>query len=348
MPQLRLCLKLSLFFLSALLFAEPDATCDLSLRLKDDYILTGFKRPKTAVYESGEAEKVLADEQALLAAGFDVVVLMHPSASDLSLLTPEKKFFHGPSWTTWHLPVAEFKLRSDMGNKVRKSERKTESGPDIVAERMALTEASFKDFYRELYLPWVAGKETGLDMVGENFASPGGDADGHLDAYEIILFRDARAGGKLVGGNVLQRIPEESILKIKMAAFSKEEEYRKLYLSYRGFYMAWQSAQEQGLKTLSYGSDPNFYGTDLVVPGLQAFKASLGFRPLIWDRDTYEQTRIVKYLRPETLGQQRFMFSLGEIPPRGADYEIQAAEAWGLESGKYGAPAGVSVRWHTE
>ena len=317
-----------------------------------------LKKSKVAVFSTGEANALIARETELRAQGFHAIILHEPNTEDLALLKIEDGFLYGPTGVTWHqpaIPVADRlltrgdlshkeieKKKSDYNRKVNASKNYKVGDRGIVVETGGLEDAAYGEWYRTLYLPFVAeGRDSGVDVAGAMFTRPEGASKGDLQRFSKLFLRD-ESTGNLIGGLILEAFVAEGVLKIRFAAFNREEKYLKLNLSYRSYDEALNLAIREQFETLSYGSCPNIYSNDLALMGIQHFKSSLGFQPLMWNMAGFDKTRIVKFLSAGPMGNNILTYSFASP----LDLTRLIIDLYGDRPSNYSTPANISIRQH--
>lgn len=300
--------------------------------LEPNLFETGFKQSKVAVFEPGSAKEMQAGEAALLAEGIHVVMIKNPSPEDIAILTADKGYHYGPLWLTNHQPVRSYEEYinsipdeemsakkkkekiSAYHRKLRASEKLHEGVGQTEVRIGEFSDAYFQEWYA-LYKESILSRDSGADAAGPKFATSEGGSKGELHRYQSVSMRDEQ--GQLIGGYVLEKfeINGERILKVKFAAFKKGDPYDSMNLAYRAFDETVKYARDEGFDTISYGSDPNLYGNDLTSPGLLRFKRELGFVPTYWQYGPFAETRILKVLNPEKIGDFYLTYQLDPIDP---------------------------------
>ena len=330
----RLFLLLTLGFFSATGYATTDFEgidyCKLVIAgaetANPEWIKVLFRFQTVAMFEPGQALQMREREGELKKRGVDVVMIKEPSQSDLALLKGAEGYSYGPLAVTWHQPTRTFieqldartnvvdlaKKKNDWKRKLRASEGK------VYEEILPVNQENWTLYWDYLYKPHVADKPKGSAPVGPDVSSLGGLANKgavlDLSAFSLVLYRE-NGTGKPLGGVLLERFKAQGILKTRCAAFNKNGEYRKLNLYSRTHEATARIAKAEGIATMSYGSDPNFYGDDMLDIGLLSYKAKLGYQPELWTTgpDFFKQTRVIKILNPEKAGLPHYvMFSFAD------------------------------------
>jgi len=333
-------------FVPSIVFGNK-ANCEGPLELLSGLMEVSFRDEIVAKFSPGSHEMLLAQTQQLIQEGVNVLMIKDPTHDDRQALLAKEGFFLGPLFITWHKKTQSFedeiRSRTDIVDskktkKINDYHRKLRKTERFEIEVGQLTEESFAEYF-PLFTRWVVQKEKGVQTMEENFATSEGATEGKLDNWGRIFIRDPDSR-EIVAGVILQLFPEESICKIKAAAFNKSEEYRKVPLSIRTFSEATKFAIANGYKTLSYGSDPNFYG-EMADVGLQRFKASLGFKPEVWGVSEITTPRIIKVLNKDAFGGSYITYSFD-------DTGAPIAHVFGDFPEDYPFPRGVIVIRHEE
>ena len=194
--------------------------------------------------------------------------------------------------SSWRTRVYDYK------RKVRKSHTAPEKS--IKVSLNSLDKSRWEEFYKEVYLPWVANKTAGFDYAGLEFPESVVCGGGDIENFSLLEFRDDSKQSQIIAGVLLERFRKENILKIKFAAFSRSDEYPKLYMSHRAHNEAVKIAESEGFSILSYGTEPNLYApegkADMITIGLHNFKASLCFEPVVLNIPGYRENRLLRLL----------------------------------------------------
>ncbi len=289
---------------------------------------------EVALFPAGSHQAVLQLEEELRQQGVAAIVLRSPTPEDLQALTEGRGYFHGPNWTSWHRPtpslaelegaVESEEIDSDYRRKLKKS-------ADFVTTVEELTPQNYAEFF-ELYEKTTIERNNGTRTIQANHLEADGATKGLFDNWRLVRVRDPQSSQRLVGGLLIEIFPNlivdgrKGVAKIKTAAYlrgvpnARGEDYGRLQLSHRAQHEYKIFAAQQGLQTLSYGSDPNFYGSGAGAnTGLPGYKFVSGFTPTLATiypgevGKAFGTDRVIKVLRPEvfsdpTAGPQFFFF----------------------------------------
>jgi len=290
--------------------------------------LTGFIGLRSIVYSSHELDQLLKPSSCEYEFKPDALIMLDPDRDSLQAISDASAGFqYTPIWITWEQPVACFedhinnrysrlhksprqaKKRLDDFN--RKIEKTDEYGIRVTIRE--LTVDDWHEFYDNVYIPWVVmHKSAGFDYAGRDFAAVQLASKERRTSFRILLMRDSRDGNQLVGGTVLEDFGESGTLKIKFAAFSRDEKYRRLSLSYRAYFEANSLALCLNCNRLSYGTEPNLYAAegdaDMITTGLHNFKSSLCFEPIVLDIPGYRERRVFRFVSPEWTVEKNCFF----------------------------------------
>lgn len=263
---------------------------------------------RVAAFPSGGASALTMMEPTLRARGVEVAMVLSPTASDLALLSGAPGALYGPALVSWEQPVRTFdawldtrdlpparrrKKLSDHQRKLDAFERPFADGSRLALQVAPIAPTPYRE-WRALYLRAVVARENGIDCAWPELP-PEVTANGH---FELMTVRnDAR--GDLVGGAVLETVPDERLLRIRYAAFATDEPYGHRSLAVRCFAEAMALAARRGFSVLSYGSDPSLFGGDPRNLGLHRFKQGLGFEPTLHRRrGEPTEVRLLRVLDP--------------------------------------------------
>ena len=203
----------------------------------------------------------------------DMVRVNEPAASDVPGLLAAG-FTHKPTRLTWlgatgaddedFIRRLSLKQRSNVRVAAR---RAREEGLSVEVRRPV--DEALLDSFLELYERRVALMVNGLPLARRQ--AP--EIAGNPDYFAVVGYRD----GRLAGCTVCQHCPDLDMLRLRYSAV--EADQRRASLARVMYLEAVRQARAAGYRWTTLGNDPNIYG-HLVKPGLLAFKASLGFRPV--------------------------------------------------------------------
>ncbi len=293
--------------------------------LTADWHQTLLDSSQTAIYSAADARHALTDEAELRAQGFHAIIVKNPSDGDLQDFI-DAGYIYGPSWVGWMQklkPLEELLRESGLqqaGQKaseyIRKLGHANKLGVHFNIQRVALDLESFNLFREKIYIPYVVQRAsgTGKDNMGADFLSEKGKTKGELHRFEVLFIYD-QASGELLAGSVLEKFPDKKTLLIKYTGVTTNTDHRKLNLSLHVHRQAYELAKSLGYHAISYGADPNFYGNELVAPGLAAYKLEMLFTPTFFSevvpnqKPDFSERRLIKFLDHQHIGSPRMTFS---------------------------------------
>ncbi|MCB0391303.1 MAG: hypothetical protein KDD58_08430 [Bdellovibrionales bacterium] len=289
--------------------------CDLSFQpdveiSTGEWTKTGFARANIALVKAGNGHFVTPQkEHELIKNGADVIMIKNPSSIDLSVLTEDRGYHYGPLFISRVKPTMdmfdEIDSQNDKTEKQRKKSKdtlkrklkKTDENSDYNVTIQALNVEGLNELKRVFY-DTVGKKEFAVDTFSDEFInSKIQEIKKGVHSNFQLLIKHKDFG--VVGGMVLEVLDEGMAIKVKRAAYSKDPEHKSNYLSIRAVYELTKFALKNYIPTLSYGSDPNFYG-ELTSLGLMKFKSELGFG--VAPGEVFAEPRLVKVLNPEVIG----------------------------------------------
>ncbi|MEH1015944.1 hypothetical protein V6U90_22895 [Micromonospora sp. CPCC 206060] len=177
-----------------------------------------------------------------------------------------------PDRVTWLAETGDDER--DFLSRISRKEREGVAKARRAVQRAGLTwrqapldEAGWRAFL-DLYEPAVARMRNGLAVAGRHWEAI---VPQLADYFLLGGYDDA---GALRGAAVGQWCPQVPVARLRFSAVSGEQ--RDASLSRVLYLEAVRAAREAGYAQVTLGNDPNLYG-HLVMPGLFAFKARLGF-----------------------------------------------------------------------
>lgn len=250
---------------------------------------------RVAVFRGGSYDASM--ENNLTAEGFFAVAIKDPKPSDIS---EHPDFVLAPGWIRWIMPTPETSEvwvtslgSSHDRNKLRKKLKLSHSESSAVrVEIKPLTVNDYKVWHENLYIPEIGGKTGAVLFWPKTEAlstkvtvTPSGTV---AEFYRIFMYHK---DGSLIGGALWSVSHSESSLTTRASAF--EQKARAKYeLAIRGMEESILFATAHGLRWVSYGTDPNFYGVDVGI-GLQSFKASIGMKPVFSKVGSFQLVKIL-------------------------------------------------------
>jgi len=246
-------------------------------------IIARGNRTKIAVFRDENYDSNL--EHNLITDGFFAVAIKDPKLSDIN---GHPDFILAPEWIRWLMPTPETSEMwlTSLGSshdryKLRKKLKASHAqSSDISVEIAPLSVNDYKIWYERLYLTEIGGKEGAIlfwpkpeALSKKVTVTPSGEV---ADFFRIFMYHK---DGGFIGGALWSISHSENSLTTRAAAFEKKAR-TKYELAVRGMEEALSFAISQGLKWMSYGTDPNLYGVDFSL-GLQRFKASIGMKPVL-------------------------------------------------------------------
>jgi hypothetical protein len=147
--------------------------------------------------------------------------------------------------------------------------RRAVAGAGLAWRLIPLDEAGWESFLT-LYERGVARMRNGLAVARNH-------RDAVLSRRERFFLLGAYAGAELHGAAIGEWCPEIDLARLRFSAVTGEQ--RAASLSRALYLEAARAARDAGYARMTLGNDPNLYG-HLVMPGLFAFKARLGFVPV--------------------------------------------------------------------
>lgn len=288
------------------------------MEIVTDIMKTGFLRVPVAICSYEESDIWGAKD--LMSIGAAALVVPGPIPDGLAQLD-DAKFIRQPASVHWRKaarPVEEeFARREDLtlgqrGKRLADHTRKLRKSEDFRVEIGPLSSLAFDEWY-EIYERAIVNGKDGWGIRGLP-----ADFDCREDGVSLapierrfgFLLREG-INNRLVGGYVVEILPEDNITKIRAVAFEPCVRLARCQLSYRGLNEVLNFTVSSGLKFISYGHDPNFYG-EFVSPGLARFKLSSGFRPERWrtsgQSDFYTAERILRVINPSAFREPIMTF----------------------------------------
>lgn len=292
-----------------------------------DWITTGFVDKKIALFTTGTSSLVKEKEDELRKQGIYAVILRNPNQADVNTL---KDYDFGPTYVTWHTPTSSYldriKNRKDISDKEKNSKSriyrsKINTVKNYKMQTGELSDVNFNKWY-ELYEKTVLSKKYGVRLIPEDFIKQIGDV--RKNFHEIMFFD---SNDKIAAGLILESIPEKSILKIRASASDRSDKNHGKHFILRAQEEVFKIAKDLKLKTISYGTDPAYYG-EVVSIGLEQLKASLGYQPLLSnDKEEMKEitgsTRLIKILNED---DPYILFRFSDRQNIDSDLEIKTSE----------------------
>ncbi|MEV0607437.1 hypothetical protein AB0I61_13820 [Polymorphospora rubra] len=171
--------------------------------------------------------------------------------------------------------------------------RRAVAAAELTWRRTPLDEAGWHAFLG-LYTDAVSRLRNGLPVAGAHWDT----INAKLDRFFLL---GAYRGGELRGAAIGEFCPEVGVTRLRFSAVAGEQ--RNASLSRIIYLEAVRAAREAGYARVTLGNDPNLYG-HLVMPGLFAFKARLGFVPvpstLVDPADGWDVADLLLSMKPLT------------------------------------------------
>ncbi|MEV0730756.1 hypothetical protein [Polymorphospora sp. NPDC050346] len=171
--------------------------------------------------------------------------------------------------------------------------RRAVAADELTWRQAPLDEAGWHAFLG-LYTDAVSRLRNGLPVAGAHWAA----ISAKLDRFFLI---GAYRGDDLRGAAIGEFCPEVAVTRVRFSAVAGEQ--RNASLSRVIYLEAVRAAREAGYPRVTLGNDPNLYG-HLVMPGLFAFKARLGFVPvpstLVDPADGWDVADLLLSMKPLT------------------------------------------------
>jgi hypothetical protein len=274
-----------------------------------------------------DADAVVDAEAIAREAGAHAVRLPHDAVDEAWLRAHE--FFVKPTWIVWVadatagaaglLAVQTRREREDTRAAMRKA------APKSIRMLSPVDPDAYEEWLR-LYSAQVRKMRNGVEIARNQREQVLDPSSGHA----LVTWHEE---GRLVGGCVIKRLDDQSILQGRFSAVHPALE--RIDLPRAMYACLADLAREAGLRTLTLGFDPNLYGA-LVKPGLCSLKLRLGFRPLPANRVELEMSTDVaeRVCRLEGLVQPVVLFAYGAARAVGEEepLELVAVTEPGFES----------------
>lgn len=218
-------------------------------------------------------EEALAGDWSAQRVDADVIRVDRPEPATWADLTA-RGFVVKPDRVTWLAETGtdERDFLSRISRKEREGvakARRAVAREELHWRQTPLDEAGWRSFLG-LYEDAVARLRNGLPVAGLHWAA----ISARLDRFFLIgAYHDDELRGAAIG----EWCPEVGVTRVRFSAVGSEQ--RTASLSRLLYLEAVRAAREAGYGQVTLGNDPNLYG-HLVMPGLFAFKARLGFVPV--------------------------------------------------------------------
>jgi hypothetical protein len=246
-------------------------------------------------------------EQAAADMGYLALAIRSPS--DQAILA-HPDYILAAEWVRWVMETPKSEeawLASMSGDARRQTIKKLQKSAPIRTEFVDMNLGHYDRWHREMFLPYVVGKDGGTPAwppvkayVGEGGVKHEGfveevgvEVDPSIPFLENKVpnwyaLNFYKADDTFVGAMMIymDHAENESLARIRNAGYepvSRDENE----LALRGTAILAEEARKRGIRRLSYGDDPNLSGVDMAL-GLARFKATVGMTPIIsvpWSPD---------------------------------------------------------------